>query len=189
MHKSLISIEALEVLDTIERRGSFAKAAEELNKATSALSYTVQKLEEQLDVTLFQRQGRRSVLTQSGQFVLEEGREILAAVQKLSEKAREVESGWEIQIRIAIESVFPSTAFFKMLSEFMAEHKAIEVEIQACILNGGWELLENDQVDLVIGVPGPVPPHKGYSALPLDVYDLVPVIAKHHHQAFIAHRH
>ena len=43
-----ITMDALQALDAIERRGSFAKAAEELNKATSALSYTVQKLEEQL---------------------------------------------------------------------------------------------------------------------------------------------
>ena len=36
-----ITIEALHMLDAIDRRGSFAKAAEELNKATSALSYAV----------------------------------------------------------------------------------------------------------------------------------------------------
>ena len=48
MGKNPITIEVLETLDAIDRRGSFAKAAEELNKATSAISYSVQKLEEQL---------------------------------------------------------------------------------------------------------------------------------------------
>ena len=72
-NKSPITIEVLETLDAIERRGSFAKAAEELNKATSAISYIVQKLEEQLDIAVFQRQGRRSVLTPAGRLVLEEG--------------------------------------------------------------------------------------------------------------------
>lgn len=56
--KNPITIEALTVLDAIDWRQSFAKAAEELNKATSALSYVVQKLEEQLNITLFERQGR-----------------------------------------------------------------------------------------------------------------------------------
>ena len=64
--RNLITIEVLETLDAIERRGSFAKAAEELNKATSAVSYAVQKLEEQLNIALFQRQGRRSVVTPAG---------------------------------------------------------------------------------------------------------------------------
>jgi DNA-binding transcriptional LysR family regulator len=55
-----ITLDALQALDAIDRRGSFAKAAEELGEATSALSYTVQKLEEQLGVTLFQRLGLES---------------------------------------------------------------------------------------------------------------------------------
>ena len=36
--KNPITIEVLETFDAIERRGSFSKAAEELNKATSAVS-------------------------------------------------------------------------------------------------------------------------------------------------------
>jgi len=41
-----ITIEVLEIIDAIDRRGSFAKAAEELNKAPSAISYGIQKLED-----------------------------------------------------------------------------------------------------------------------------------------------
>ena len=47
-----ISLEALEVIDAIERKGSFAAAATVLNKVPSAISYTVQKLEQDLGVTL-----------------------------------------------------------------------------------------------------------------------------------------
>ena len=93
-NKSPITIEVLETLDAIDRRGSYAKAAEELNKATSAISYIVQKLEEQLDIALFQRQGRRSVLTPAGQLVLEEGRKILNASVKLANAAKEIATGW-----------------------------------------------------------------------------------------------
>ncbi|MEJ2418819.1 MAG: LysR family transcriptional regulator, partial [Exilibacterium sp.] len=85
MSYSPITLDALQALDAIERRGSFAKAAEELNKATSALYYTVQKLEEQLGVTVFQRQGRRSVLTASGRWLLDEGRTILGATTYLAD--------------------------------------------------------------------------------------------------------
>ncbi len=49
-----ITVEALLVLDAIESRGSYAAAAEQLNKVPSALSYIVQKLEEQLNVTIFE---------------------------------------------------------------------------------------------------------------------------------------
>jgi DNA-binding transcriptional LysR family regulator len=107
-----ITIDILEILDTIDRRGSFAKAAEELNKATSAISYGIQKLEEQLDIALFQRQGRRSVLTPAGRLVLEEGRKILNTTARLADRAKEVATGWEPRIRIAVESLQSYPVFF-----------------------------------------------------------------------------
>lgn len=175
-----VTIEVLEILDTIDRRGSFAKAAEELNKATSAISYAVQKLEEQLGLAIFQRQGRRSVLTPAGKLLLEEGRKILSSARRLADMTREVATGWESRIRIAVEFVQPYPLFFSVLATFLQEHSSIEVDIIECVLNGGWEALEQDRVDLVVGVPGPVPRQMGYRALSLGQSDLVPVIAGHH---------
>ena len=175
-----ITIEALETLDAIDRRGSFAKAAEELNKATSAVSYAVQKLEEQLDIALFQRQGRRSVLTPAGRLMLAEGREILQATARLASKAKEVATGWEPRISIAVESHQPYSVFFSELREFLKEHPTIELDICEAVLNGGWEALEQGRVDLIVGSPGPVPLQKGYRAIPLARAELVPVIASDH---------
>lgn len=105
MSNNPITLEALAILDSIDRRGSFAKAAEELNKATSALSYGVQKLEDQLGLSIFVRQGRRSVLTPAGRLVLEEGRSILGATARLADRAKEVATGWEPRLRVGVESI------------------------------------------------------------------------------------
>ena len=104
MSSSPISQESFEILDAIDRRGSFAKAAEELDKATSAISYEVSKLEEQLGITIFERQGRRSVLTPAGRLLLQEGRVILAATARLADQARELANGWEPRICIGVEA-------------------------------------------------------------------------------------
>lgn len=181
-----ITLEALEILDAIDRRGSFAKAAEELHKATSALSYGVQKLEEQLDISLFRRQGRRSVMTPAGRLVLEEGRALLEASARLADRAREVATGWEPRLRIAVESLYPYPVFFDLLTDFMADHASIEIDVSECVLNGGWEALEQDRVDLVVGAPGPVPRQLGYRAIGLDKPELVPVIASRHLHANLA---
>jgi DNA-binding transcriptional LysR family regulator len=181
-----ITIEVLETLDAIERRGSFAKAAEELNKATSAVSYAVQKLEEQLDISLFQRQGRRSVLTPAGRLMLAEGRGILQTTARLANKAKEVATGWEPRISIAIEFHKSYPVCFGALHDFLKEHPTIEIDICECVLNGGWEALELGRVDLVIGAPGPVPLQKGFRAIPMADADLVPVIAPHHSLASLA---
>lgn len=185
MAKNPITIEVLETLDAIDRRGSFAKAAEDLNKATSAISYAVQKLEEQLDIAIFQRQGRRSVLTQSGQLILSEGREILQLTARLANKAKEVATGWEPRLGIAVESHLSYSTFFGVLQDFLSSHSTVEIDVCESVLNGGWEALEQGRVDLVVGIPGPVPLQKGYRAIPLARTDLVPVIASSHKLANI----
>ncbi|WP_042148931.1 MULTISPECIES: LysR substrate-binding domain-containing protein [unclassified Pseudoalteromonas] len=186
MNKNPITIEALTVLDAIDRRQSFAKAAEELNKATSALSYVVQKLEEQLNITLFERQGRRSVLTAAGRLVLDEGRLILQATSLLADKAKQVATGWETKLNIAIDSVIDKDLFFKVLSEFLLVHPTIEIDIRESVLNGGWDALEHDEVDLAVGVTGPVPLQKGFRAVPLQSIDMLPVISSAHPKASLA---
>ena len=55
-----LSLDGLLVLDAIARKGSFAAAAEELHRVPSAITYTVQKLEQDLGVTLFDRSGHRA---------------------------------------------------------------------------------------------------------------------------------
>jgi DNA-binding transcriptional LysR family regulator len=175
-----ISIEVLETLDAIDRRGSFAKAAEELNKATSAISYAVQKLEEQLDIALFQRLGRRSVLTPAGRLILAEGRDILQTTRRLVEKAKEVATGWEPRISIGLESLYSFPDFFNVINEFLLAFPTIEIDISECVLNGGWEALEQGRVDLLVGSPGPVPSQKGYRSVAIGRVQLVPVIAAKH---------
>ncbi len=186
MTRNPITIEVLETLDAIDRRGSFARAAEELNKATSAVSYTVQKLEEQLDITLFQREGRRSVLTPAGKVVLIEGREILNSATRLADKAREVATGWEPRIAIAVESLQPLDRVCEVLDDFLTDHPTIELDITESVLNGGWEMLDQDIVQLVVGAPGPAPRQKGYRLVSLSPPDLVAVIAANHPMAKLA---
>ena len=64
-----LSLESLEVLDAIARKGSFAAAAESLFRVPSALTYTVRRLEEDLGVSLFNRSGHRAELTEAGVLV------------------------------------------------------------------------------------------------------------------------
>ena len=175
-----ITVEALLVLDAIEHRGSYAAAAEQLNKVPSALSYIVQKLEEQLNVTLFQRQGRRAVLTPAGKHLLTEGRKVLSAINSLEEQTKTIANGWEPKIRIACDSIIDIKSVFKGLKHFLDEHQNIEIDVQEEVMNGTWEALIDDRVDLVIGAPSPVPNQKGIRATKIGQLDSVLVVNKAH---------
>ena len=98
-----LSLEALQILDAIDRRGSFAGAAKVLYKVPSTISYTVAKLEEDLGVQLFDRVGPRAELTEAGRALLDEGRHLLRAARELELRVRRVASGWETELTLAVD--------------------------------------------------------------------------------------
>ncbi|MFT6984444.1 MAG: DNA-binding transcriptional LysR family regulator [Psychromonas sp.] len=175
-----ITLEAITVLDAIEKRGSYASAAELLGKVPSALSYIVQKLEEQLQVTIFQKQGRRSVLTPAGKHLLSEGRLILEAVERLTVKTQTIANGWEPKLNIAIESILQSNVIFSVLNEFLKSHPSVEIDISEEIMNGAWESLVDDKIDMIIGASHPIPKQKGIQTLSLCDFDPVFVVSSDH---------
>lgn len=61
--------------------GSFTHAAERLGLTQSAVSVSIKKLEEKYDVSLFDRSGRRLMLTEAGQVLLNEAERILRDVE------------------------------------------------------------------------------------------------------------
>ena len=71
--RSALTPDALTMMDTIARAGSFAAAARELGKVPSALTYSVRQLEDALDVLLFDRRSGQAVLTAAGEELLREG--------------------------------------------------------------------------------------------------------------------
>ena len=180
MNTPPVSLEALLVLDAIEYRGSYAAAAEHLNKVPSALSYVVQKLEDQLNVTIFVRQGRRAVLTPAGKHLLIEGRKVLLAINALSEQTQTIANGWEPKIRIACDSIMDIKQVFTGIQCFLIDNENIQIDVKEEVMNGTWEALIEDRVDLVIGAPAPVPSQKGIHAIKMKELDSVLVVSKSH---------
>src|SRR5476651_2382736 len=100
-----LSLESLQVLDAIDRKGSFAAAAEDLHRVPSAITYSVRQLEEALEIELFDRRGHRAVLTDAGRELLAEGRRLLQAAADLECRVQQVAKGWESELRIAVDTL------------------------------------------------------------------------------------
>ncbi|WP_291972986.1 LysR family transcriptional regulator [Candidatus Symbiopectobacterium sp.] len=144
-----LTLEALRVMDTIDRRGSFAAAADELGRVPSALSYTMQKLEEELDVVLFDRSGHRTKFTNVGRMLLERGRILLEAADKLTTDAEALARGWENHITIVVEALIPTEKLFPLLDK-LALKANTQVSLLTEVLAGDWERLEQGRADIVI---------------------------------------
>ncbi|MDX1588266.1 MAG: LysR family transcriptional regulator [Oleiphilaceae bacterium] len=147
-----ITLDALRVLDAIDRRGSFAAAADALHRVPSAVSYTVHKLEEDLDVALFDRSGHRATLTASGRYLLEQGRHLLDAAETLAHNTREVARGWESRLRVAVDTLLPMEATHRAIRAFMALQVPVELQLMEEVFAGSWDALNDRRCDLVLGV-------------------------------------
>lgn len=181
-----LSIEALEVIDAIARKGSFAAAAESLFRVPSAVTYTIRKLEDDLGVTLFDRSGHRANLTEAGAELLKEGRHLLEAAQALERHVKRVATGVETDIGIAVSDLFNLDAVFNILELFYQQGFGTRVKVMREVFGGSWDALLTGRADISIGAPGEAPPSGGCSTKLLGHLEFVFALAPHHPLAQLA---
>lgn len=175
-----ISLDALLILDAIDRRGSFSAAGLELHRVPSTISYTVSKLEQDLGVQVFDRQGPKVVLTRAGEELLKEGRYLLKAAEDLEHRVRRVASGWETEFTIGLDSLYSAASLESDIVAFYQVADRTRLRIARESLAGTWEALLDRRVDLLIAAPGEGPAGGGYVAEQIGTVKFVFVVAPHH---------
>lgn len=175
-----ISLEALQVLDAIDRKGSFASAAHELHRVPSAITYSVRQLEEGLGIELFDRGGHRAVLTEAGRELLSEGRRLLQAAADLECRVLQVAKGWESELRIAVDTLIGPEKLYRIAAEFYAEGSGTRLRISHEVLGGVWDALAAGRADLGIGASGDAPAGRTFSTRVLGRAEMRFVAAPFH---------
>ena len=184
--RNVLTPEALAMMDTIARTGSFAAAARELGKVPSALTYNVRQLEDALDVLLFDRSSRQAQLTAAGEELLHEGRRLLAEMDAVANRVRRVATGWETQLTVAVDAIISQVTIFELCEAFYARCAEQHVEhgtrlrLRSEVLAGTWEALISGQADLAIGVGTHSAPPPGIEFALLGEIEFVFAVAPHH---------
>lgn len=171
-----ISLEQWRALLAVVDAGGYAQAAEQLHKSQSAVTYAVQKIESQLGIKAFDLMGRRAVLTATGQMLYRRARSLVEEAQSLERAARAVSAGWEPEVRLAVEILFPNALLFDSLCRFGEESPHTRVEVLETVLGGAPDALLTREADLAISPV--VPP--GFPGEPLMRLKLVPVAHPDH---------
>ena len=180
---ALLSFDSLMLLDAIARNGSFAAAAAELDRVPSAVTYAVRKLEDDLDVLLFDRRGYRARLTPAGEELLREGRPLLVAAEDLARRVQRVAEGWERELRIALDTIIPFDRLLPLLQRFCGVAPT-QLRISTEVLGGTWDALVSGRADLAIGASDEAPEagrlSAGIRTLPLGQAEMVFAVAPTH---------
>lgn len=171
-----ITLEQWRTLITVVDTGGYAQAAAVLHKSQSSVTYAVQKIESLLGVKAFEIQGRKAVLTPTGQFLYRRARALLDESSALERAAKRLSAGWEAEIRLAAEIIFPTWLLLDCLDQLGKESPHTRIEVIESVLGGTTEALLLGQVDLAIA--SMVPP--GFLGMPLMRLRFVPVASPGH---------
>ena len=183
-----ITLDALHVLDAIVRHGSFAAGAEALSRVTSAVSYTIQKLEQDLGVVVFDRSGYRAKLTPAGAQLLKDGRELLSTVEQIERRVREIGAGGESHLAIIVGSILPLGPVYALLRAFydVPSHSSTRVRVSTDAHGASLNTLLNGGADIVIGAPEQKLNMDGVRTRVLGEVELALVMSRTHPLARVA---
>lgn len=134
------------VIDT----GSFAKAAEKLNRSQSAISYAVSRLQEALGVDLLQIEGRKAILTDAGRQLLADATPLIDDLIRLEQRGQLMARGEEAVIRLLVDAVFPKSILFDVLSRFQARFPHTAVMLREVVRRPAADTPQNFDLAIVL---------------------------------------
>jgi DNA-binding transcriptional LysR family regulator len=174
------SFDQIQIFLAVVDEGSFAAAARKMNRAVSAISYAISKLEAQLGLVLFDRQGsRKPVLTHESQAILADARLIGADVQELRARALGLQSGLEAEGSLALDVMRPLDRVAGLLREFQETYPTVNLRLHVEALGGVAALLLDGRAQL--GFSGPaVVEHPELERADAGSLLLVPVASPDH---------
>ena len=146
-----VTLDQWNALVAVVEAGSYARAAELLNRSQSSVTYAVQQIQSQLGVVAFELEGRKARLTPTGEQLYQRARYLVAEAAALESASACLSLGWEAELRLAVEVIYPNQRLFACLERFgqSAEHTRVEVVEE--VLGHNSSLLENGAIEL--GMP------------------------------------
>jgi len=146
-----ISLDQWRSLLAVVDSGGYAQAAATLHKSQSAVTYAVQKMESLLGLKIFEVIGRKAHLTATGQVLYRRAKALLEEAGALESAAGSLAAGWEPELKLAVEIVFPTWLLLECLGRFALERPETRIELYETVLSGTEESLLERRVDFAIG--------------------------------------
>lgn len=124
-----IALFHLETLMWIDRLGTFAAAAQRLNTTQPAISARVRELELQLGVSLFQREGRRMVLTARGRRLVQASEPLYRGLEQVLLEASD-HAGATGTVRIGSGEIAAASCLPAFIQTIERERPGVTMEIE-----------------------------------------------------------
>jgi molybdate transport repressor ModE-like protein len=178
--REVLTPDALSLLQTVARTGSFAAAARELGLVPSAVTYRVRQVEDALDALLFDRASRQARLTDAGAELLREGERLLGEVDAVANRVRRVATGWESTLTVAVDVAISGATVMELAQAFFEVAPNTRLRLRDEALSGTLETVVSGQADLALGTTAEPNNSAGVRSRLLGELPFVFAVAPHH---------
>lgn len=174
-----VTIDQLRVFRQVAEAGSFSAAARAMHRAQSAITYAVQRLEEQVGAPLFDRSGYRPVLSDAGRALLPRATRILEELAAFGSQARAIAGGLEPEVSLVVDALFPTGVLVRVLGDFQRRFPPVLLRVYVESLGAAAQAVLDGTADLGIALEfaAAVPE---LESVPMGEIELVPVAAPTH---------
>ena len=176
MKNPRVSLEQWLAFKTVVDCGSYAMAAQTLNKSQSSISYAIARLNEQLPQPVLILDGRKAVMTDAGQVLYRHAEQLLNQASQAEAIASSLALGFESEVAIAVDVLVEVGSLVCAFEEFSQEFPHTRIRVLETSLSGTTEALLEKTADLVIGTKTP----PGFQSRPLLQVKMIAVAAPGH---------
>ena len=130
--------------------GTITRAAKELYISQPALSIYINNLEKSLDVKLFERVGKRFVLTYAGERYVEKARAMLRLEEEFQEELKDITGNYTGRIRIGVQTRRATWLLPPVVAAYEKEFPRVDVILYEGIMGVLDQKIKNFQIDLLL---------------------------------------
>ncbi len=175
-----LTLDQMRALIAVAETGSFSAAARKLGRVQSAISQSIQSLEDTLGVELFDREAKTPKLNETGRVLLQDAYGLVHGADALRARAESIASNIEPELTLAIDSMFPNHVLMAVLRDFGLVFPNVSVTLFTEGLGAAEQRLRDGVARLGIYSPLSTAVSNDLQWEPMTSIELMPVVATSH---------
>ena len=147
-----LSLDSLRTLVITQDLGGFGRASERLGRTPSAISLQMKRLQEEIGVPLFRKQGRKTLLTEQGEIALRYARKVLELNDEMIDTLRG--SSLSGAVRIGFAQDFAVNVLPLVIARFSALYPLVKLEVTVDRGQVLIQAIDSGDLDLALTLGG-----------------------------------
>ncbi len=146
----MLTLNHLRIIQALSQQGTLTEAANMMCMTQSALSHQIRHLEQKLELTLWQREGRGLRLTQAGQYLLQTAQQVLPVIEQSEKMLQAYAQGQAGIIRVGVECYPCYEWLTRVIADYLMQMPDMDIEVITKFQFSGMEGLLNRHIDLLV---------------------------------------